>query len=141
MLKGSNKATQVCILDTSNGTLFDDSMLPADDDSERAPNPAEVLLGSIDNFFPGDRHVYEYVFRVNINNPANSTLAGVDGSMPISVPAFNLAFCTIGSSLTTDCVPPPDTTAKLDTLSDRLMYRLTHCNDKGTQHFLVTHSA
>jgi hypothetical protein len=111
MLKGSNKATQVCILDTSNGTLFDDSMLPADDDSERAPNPAEVLLGSIDNFFPGDRHVYEYVFRVNFNNPANSTLAGVDGSMPISVPVFNLAFCTIGSSLTTDCVPQPGSPA------------------------------
>jgi hypothetical protein len=140
MLKGSNKATQVCILDNSNGTLFDDSMLPADDDSEHGPNPSEVLLGSIDNFFPGDTHVYQYVLRVNFNNPANSSLAGVNGSMPISVAAFNLAFCASGSFLTTDCVPQPGTTAKLDTLGDRLMYRLAHFNDTGTQHFLVTHS-
>jgi hypothetical protein len=150
MLKGSNKATQVCILDNSNGTLFDDSMLPADDDSDNGPlfeddlefgpNPSEVLLGSIDNFLPGDTHVYEYVFSVNFNNPAKSTLAGVNGSMPISVPAFNLAFCISQGFLTTDCVPQPDTTAKLDTLGDRLMYRLAHFDETGTQHFLVTHS-
>jgi hypothetical protein len=140
MLKGSNKATQVCILDSSNGTLFDDSMLPADDDTAPGPNPSEVLLGSIDNFFPGDTHVYEYVFQVNFNNPANSTLTGVDGSMPISVPAFDLAFCVSRGFLTTDCVPQPGTTAKLDTLGDRLMYRLAHFNQNGTQHFLVTHN-
>jgi hypothetical protein len=140
MLKGSNKATQVCILDNSNGTLFDDSMLPADDDSEPGPNPSEVLLGSIDNFLPGDTHVYEYVFRVNFNNPANSTLTGISGSMPISVPAFRLAFCGSGASLTTNCVPQPGTTAKLDTLGDRLMYRLAHFDRNGTQHFMVTHS-
>jgi len=141
MLKGSNKATQVCILDNSNGTLFDDSMLPADDDSVKGPNPSEVLLGAIDNFFPAAATtVYEFVFRVNFNNPANSTLTGVNGSMPISVPAFNLAICTSGSFLTTDCVPQPGTTAKLDTLGDRLMYRLAHFDEKGTQHFLVTHN-
>jgi hypothetical protein len=140
MRKGSSQATQVCIFDNSNGTLFDDSMLPADDDSERGPNPSEVLLGAIDNFLPGDTHVYEFVFRVNFNNPANSSLAGVNGSMPISVPAFNLAFCTSGPFLTTDCVPQPGTTAKLDTLGDRLMYRLAHFNERGTQHFLVNHS-
>jgi len=140
MLKGSNKATQVCILDNSNGTYFDDSMLPADDDSVKGPNPSEVLLGSIDNFLPGDTHVYEYVFRVNFNNPANSSLAGVNGSMPISVPAFNLALCASGPFLTTDCVPQPGTTAKVDTLGDRLMYRLAHFDERGTQHFLVTHS-
>jgi hypothetical protein len=60
--------------------------------------------------------------------------------MPISVPAFNLAFCTSGPFLTTDCVPQPGTTAKLDTLGDRLMYRLAHFNERGTQHFVITHS-
>ena len=140
MLEGSSKATQVCILDNSEGTLFDDSMLPADDDSDSGPTKSEVLLGSIDNFLPGDTHVYEYVFAVNFGNPAKSTLAGVDGSMPISVPAFNLAFCTSGSFLTTNCVPQPGTPSKLDTLGDRLMYRLAHFNERGMQHFLVTHS-
>jgi hypothetical protein len=140
MLKGKSNAQQVCILDNSNGTLFDDSMLPADDDSDQGPAKSEVLMGAIDNFLPGDTHVYEYLFDVNFGNPAKSTLAGVDGSMPISVPAFNLAICTSGPFLTTDCVKQPGTTARLDTLGDRLMYRLAHFNERGTQHFVVTHS-
>jgi hypothetical protein len=140
MLKGKSNAQQVCILDNSNGTLFDDSMLPADDDSDQGPANSEVLMGAIDNFLPGDTHVYEFMFTVNFGNPAKSTLAGVNGSMPISVPAFNLAICTSGSFLTTDCVKQPGTTAKLDTLGDRLMYRLAHFNERGTQHFVVTHS-
>ncbi len=144
MLSGKSNAQQVCIFDNSNGTLFDDSMLPADDDADGGgPTKSEVLLGAIDNFFPGDTHVYEFVFTPNFGNPAKSTLVGVDGSMPISVPAFNLAFCVTlasGGFLTTDCVPQPGTTALLDTLGDRLMYRLAHFNERGTQHFLVTHS-
>ena len=144
MLKGSSKATQVCIFDNSNGTYFDDSMLPADDDSDSGPTHSEVLLGSIDNFLPGDTHVYEYVFSVNFGNPAKSTLAGVDGSMPISVPAFNLAICPSGSGFTTACVPQPNVpsvgTVKLQTLGDRLMYRLARFEAHGTQHFLVNHS-
>jgi hypothetical protein len=151
MLKGSSKASQVCIFDDSNGTAFDDNMLPADDDTETNQN-SEVLLGSIDNFLPGDSHVYEYVFKPNFGNPAKSTLAGVNGSMPISVPAFDVSWVT--------CVPQPDNPASeaffafvwgfppgttglvdcLDTLGDRLMYRLAHFNQNGTQHFLVAHS-
>ena len=143
MLSGSSSATQICILDNSNGTYFDDSMLPADDDSENGPTNSEVLLGSIDNFLPGDTHVYEYVFDVNFGNSSQSTLAGVEGSMPISVPAFDLALCISVSFLTTDCVRQPAISAlrfQLDTLGDRLMYRLAHFNEQGTQHFIVTHS-
>lgn len=149
MLKGSSKATQVCIFDNSNGTYFDDSMLPADDDSDHGPANTEVLMGAIDNFLPGDTHVYEYLFDVNFGNPPKSTLTGVDGSMPISVPAFDLAFCTSGPFLTTACVQQPSSAVStgifgpvdlLDTLGDRLMYRLAHFNERGTQHFLVAHS-
>src|SRR5271167_2940777 len=152
MLKGSSKATQVCIFDNSNGTYFDDNMLPGDDDSDHGPANTEVLMGAIDNFLPGDSHVYEYLFDVNFGNPSKSTLTGVDGSMPISVPAFDVSWVT--------CVPQPDSAASeayfaavwgfpvgttglvdcLDTLGDRLMYRLAHFNEKGTQHFLVAHS-
>jgi hypothetical protein len=139
MLKGSSKATQVCIFDNSNGTYFDDSMLPADDDSDQGPANSEVLMGAIDNFLPGDTHVYEYVFDVNFGNPAKSTLTGVNGSMPISVPAFDLAICA-GQYRITDCVKQPGTFYQLDTLGDRLMYRLAHFNENGTQHFLVAHS-
>jgi len=143
MLNGNPGAQQVCIVDNSNGTLFDDSMLPADDDSP-APSGPEVLLGAIDNFLPGDTHVYEFVFNVDFDKPGKSTLAGIDGSMPISVPAFALAFCVSGGFLTTDCVPQPPTPSgadMLDTLGDRLMYRLAHLSDSnGIQHYVVTHN-
>jgi hypothetical protein len=142
ILNGRSNASQVCIFDNSNGTNFDDSMLPADDDSESGPTNREVLLGSIDNFLPGDTHVYEYVFEPNFGNPAKSTLTGVNGSMPVSVPAFNIALFCPGQIRPSDCVeqPPDGLGALLDTLGDRLMYRLAHFNDRGTQHFLVTHS-
>jgi hypothetical protein len=142
MLRGSNNASQVCIFDNSNGTLFDDSMLPADDDSVQSDGSrGEVLVGAIDNFIPGGSNVYEFVFTVNFGNPAHSTLAGVDGSMPISVPAYILAFCPAGS-FNTDCVPQPTHKSDLlDTLGDRLMYRLARFVDgQGVQHFLVNHS-
>jgi hypothetical protein len=140
ILNGTSNASQVCIFDDSNGTAFDDSMLPADDDSDSGPTNREILLGSIDNFFPGDTHVYEYVFQPNFGNPAKSTLTGVNGSMPISVPAFDLAWFCPGQYRATDCVAQPGTVYLLDTLGDRLMYRLAHFNKNGTQHFVVTHS-
>jgi len=142
MRQGGRNALQVCIFDDSNGTLFDDSMLPADNDSP-GPSVPEVLLGAIDNFLPGDTHVYEYVFTVNFDHPTKSNLAGVDGSMPISVPAFNLALCTVSGFLSTFCVPQPSPGSEtLDTLGDRLMYRLARSVDEegGPQHFVVTHS-
>ena len=135
MRAGSKKAKQICILDNSNGTLFDDSMLPADADAGSSSTP-EVLLGSIDN--PGfNSAVYEYVFTVSFGHGPHSTatLAGVNGSMPIPVPAFNLACGGFGA-----CIQQPGVTDLLDSLGDRLMYRLARFDDGTTQHFLVTHS-
>jgi hypothetical protein len=140
-MRAGRRAKQICILDNSNGTLFDDSMLPADDDATASAGiTPEVLLGSIDNFLPGDTHVYEYVFTVSFRGRGSGTLAGVNGTMPIDVPAFNLALCSPGGSLTSYCVPQPDVPDLLDTLGDRLMYRLARFDDGTTQHFLVTHS-
>jgi hypothetical protein len=145
MLKGFSNAEQVCIADNSNGTVFDDSMLPADDDStpraggNSSPGP-EVLLGAIDNFYPGGPTVYEYVFTVDFLQPSNSTLAGVNGSMPILVPRYDLAFCGSLPNITTYCVPQPGNGELLDTLGDRLMYRLARFDDGVTQHYLVNHS-
>lgn len=143
MLKGIRNAEQVCIFDNSNGTLFDDSMLPADDDSTGSGNstPGEVLLGAIDNFYPGGPTVYEFVFTVDFAASGNSTLAGVNGSMPIVVPRYDLAFCGALPNISTYCVPqPPMNSELLDTLGDRLMYRLARFDDGVTQHFLVNHS-
>ncbi len=136
LLKGSSKAKQVCILDNSNGTLFDDSMLPADLDSDpkKAKTAPEVLLGSIDNHNP-ESNVYEYVFTVNFKKPSKSTLAGVNGTLPIAVPSFFLGCGGFGA-----CVEQPSTGDLLDSLGDRLMYRLARFDDGTNQHFLVTHS-
>ena len=136
LLAGDSTAKQVCILDNSNGTLFDDSMLPADLDSANDPPPAgqdEVLLGSIDNSIP-ETHVYKYLFHVDFTTPGNSTLTGINGSMPISVSSFSLA-CNGGT-----CIPQPGTNWKLDSLGDRLMYRLAYRNFGDHQTWLVSHS-
>ncbi len=141
MLKGDHAAEQVCIFDNSEGTLFDDSMLPADNDSVGSESAGEVLFGAIDNFFPGGQTLYEFVFNVNFTTPGSSTLAGTNGTMPIVVPRYDLAFCGALPNISTDCVPQPQINSDLlDTLGDRLMYRLARFDDGTTQHFLVNHS-
>jgi len=135
MLAGK-PATQICMLDNSNGTLFDDNMLAADLDSDpkKAKIGPEVLVGSIDNFNP-ESHVYEYVFTVNFKKPSKSTLAGVNGSMPIAVPMFFLGCGGQNRS----CVPQPGVNDRVEVLGDRLLYRFARFDDGTTQHFLVVH--
>jgi hypothetical protein len=134
---GSPKAKQVCILDNSNGTLFDDSMLPADDDSDPrgAKVRPEVLMGSIDNRNPESR-VFQYVFNVSFKGKGKASLTGVNGTMPITVPIFHLGCGGFGA-----CIPQPGAGSDvLASLGDRLMYRLARFDDGTNQHFLVTHS-
>jgi hypothetical protein len=137
MRAGKKSPTQICIVDNSNGTLFDDSMLPADNDTAAAAGiTPEVLVGSIDN--PGHNNaVYQYVFTVTSFKKGTATLAGVNGTMPIPVDTFNLGCGGFGA-----CIPQPSPGSEvLDSLGDRLMYRLARFVDSaGTQHFLVTHS-
>jgi len=137
---GSKRSKQVCFLDNSNGTLFDDSMLPADTDQDpptAGPAP-EVLLGSIDNSNPGS-NVYQYVFTVAFKGKGKATLAGINGSLPISVPSYSLGCGGFGA-----CIQQPTTAngtpEPLDALGDRLMYRLALFDDGTNQHFLVNHS-
>jgi hypothetical protein len=123
MLAGDPTAEQVCTLDNSNGTLFDDSMVPGDLDSAELPPPAgtpEVYLGSIDNF-ASETNLYEYTYKPNFVT-GTAVLTGVNGANPIptGLPAF-VGLCNFG---TTACVPQLGTTSKLDSLGDRLMYRL-----------------
>ena len=137
MRAASKSATQICIVDNSNGTLFDDSMVPADDDSAAAAAiTPEVLVGSIDN--PGHNNaVYQYVFTVtSFKGKGKAMLAGVNGSMPISVPPFSLGCGGFGA-----CIPQPSPGSELlDALGDRLMYRLARFDDGTHQHFMVTHT-
>jgi hypothetical protein len=136
MLQGNPKAKQICFFAP---TFFDDSMLPADIDSPGTPPPAgqpELFLGSIDNTPPTSNVVYAYLFHPDFNDPKKSTFTGFGGTMPISVPMFTLS---CGGSGFGNCVPQKGNASLLDSLGDRLMYRLAYRNFGDHQTWLVDH--
>lgn len=123
-LLAGTAATQQCFqLSTSFGGL-----LPADLDGTTAP-PA----GS-PNFFLnfGSNALNLWKFHVDFATPTNTTFTG-----PTSIPvaAFNAA-CSGGGA----CIPQPSTSNKLDSLADRLMYRLAYRNRAGVESLVVNHS-
>jgi hypothetical protein len=70
-------------------------------------------------------------FHVDFTNPANSTLTG-----PINIPvaSFNRG-CGGGV-----CIPQQSTTQRLDSLGDRLMYRLAYRNFGTHESLVVSHA-
>ena len=64
---------------------------------------------------------------MNFVTPASSTLTG-----PISIPVSAYTTATTG-------IPQPSTTQRLDTLGDRLMYRLGYRNLGGRESLTVNH--
>lgn len=111
MLKGLSAPAMQCFQLSSSY----DSLLPADLDGATPPPP-----GSPDyflNFSPGALNVWR--FHVDWATPASTTLTGPS---TISVAPFTEA-CNGGT-----CIPQQGTTQKLDSLGDRLMYRLAYRN-------------
>ena len=141
MLVGDSSALQICF---QTGT-FDDSMLPGDLDSAAGPpkGEPEVYVGSIDNGNPNSSNVvYEYLFHVDFANPNDSTFTGGGGTMPITVATFGL-----GCGGFSACIPQKGVGDVLDSLGDRLMYRLAYINVETAfksaadhQSWLVSHS-
>jgi len=91
-------------------------------------------LGSIDN---GSPNIYQYLFHVDFTTPSNSTFTGVGRTKPVpGVASFRLACGGFGA-----CIPQPGVTDRLDSLGDRLMYRLAYRNFSADhQTWLVSHS-
>ena len=122
MLAGT-AATQVCFQQgTSVGGL-----LPADLDGTTAPpagSPNYLL-------YFGTNNLNLYKFHVDFTNPANSTFTG---PTVISVASFS-PLCGGGT-----CVPQPSVTQQLDSLADRLMYRLAYRNFGSHESLVVNHS-
>ena len=118
MLTGA-AATQQCFqLSSSYGGL-----LPSDLDGSTAPPSGSPNLFL--NF--GTNSLNLWKFHVDWANPANTTLTG-----PTSIPVANFsAACNGGGT----CIPQPGTSNKLDSLADRLMYRLAY------RHFADGHEA
>lgn len=122
MLAGA-LATQQCF---QLGTNFG-GVLPSDLDGATAP-PA----GSPNYLFSfGSNSLNQWKFHVDWTTPANTTLSG-----PFNIPVASFVVACGGGS----CIPQPGTHTTLDSLADRLMYRLAYRNNAGTESLVVNHS-
>ena len=77
----------------------------------------------------------EWRFHVDYTTPSNSTLTGplvVSGVAPFSTPCL--------SADPSNCISQPGTTQNLDSLSDRLMYRLAYRNFGDHESIVATHT-
>ena len=79
----------------------------------------------------GTNNLNLFKFHVDFNTPSNSTFTG---PTVIPVAAFS-PLCAGGT-----CVPQPGTTQQLDSLADRLMYRLAYRNFGTHESLVVNHS-
>ncbi len=140
IFQGGFKGAALCALDRNSmlvGNAATDQcfqlsgqyggVLPSDFDGTIAP-PAGSPNYLI-NF--GSSSLNEWQFHVDWTNPANSTLSA---PIKITVPSFSPT-CGGGS-----CIPQPNTTQKLDTLADRMMYRLAYRNFGDHESLVVDHS-
>ena len=122
MMAGTT-ATQVCFQQgTSVGGL-----LPSDLDGTTAPpagSPNYML-------YFGTNNLNLFKFHVDFTTPSNSTFTG---PTVINVAAFS-PLCAGGT-----CVPQPSVTQQLDSLADRLMYRLAYRNFGNHESLVVNHS-
>ena len=124
MLNGTTATQQCYQLSASYGGL-----LPSDLDGTVAPpaGSSNYLM----NFGTNSLNVWK--FHVDFTTPANSTFSSSPTSVPVA--AFTPA-CGGGA-----CIPQAGTSTKLDSLADRLMYRLAyrHFAD-GHEALVVNHS-
>jgi len=122
MLTGA-PATMQCFQQSSSVA----SLLPSDLDGTTAPpagSPAFFL-----NFASNSLNLWK--FHVDFTTPANSTFIGPT-NLPVA--AFTPA-CNGGT-----CIPQLGTSNQLDSLADRLMYRLAYRNFGNHDSLVVNHS-
>src|SRR5467141_1313807 len=105
-----------------------DSLLPADLDGTTPPPTGEP------NFYlqmvtPSNLNLFK--FHVDFTTPANSTFTG-----PTAIPVASFSEACGGGT----CIPQPGTTQQLDSLGDRLMFRLAYRNFGDHESLVVNHS-
>jgi hypothetical protein len=123
MLSGAASPAQICFTISQDG-----GFLPADVDGPNAP-----LDGTPGLFlnFETQSSLRMYKLSPNFATPASSTLSA---SPDIGVLPFNEA-CGGGT-----CIPQPGTAQTLDSLGDRLMYRLAYRRFSDHEAMVVNHS-
>jgi len=122
MLTGA-KAKVVCF---KNANEF--SFLPSNVDGPTMPPSGEPSF-FVDLSSSTSLHLYR--FHVDFTNPKNSKFTG---PVNINVKAYTMA-CGGGT-----CIPQPGTTQTLDSLGDRLMFRLVYRNFTDHESLVVSHS-
>jgi hypothetical protein len=134
MLSGA-AARQICTADLPAAS----SLLPADLDGKRlppsgAPNYLMKVadFNSVQNIQPAQ--LQRYTFHVDWVTPANSHFAGPSN---IAVAAFNQPCITNSGG---GCIPQPGTTQRLDSLGDRLMFRLAYHRYADHESLVVNHT-
>jgi hypothetical protein len=127
MLAG-NPATAQCFQQSS--TI--ETIMPADLDGITAPPSGEPNFQlQIKHNAPGSS-VNLFKFHVDFTNPTDSTFTGPTA---IAVKSYNQACGGQGT-----CVPQQGTSQQLDSLGDRLMFRLAYRNFGDHEALVVNHS-
>jgi hypothetical protein len=108
--------------------------LPSDFDGTTLPpsGSPDYFVGLDANGNTSPQYLKLFKFHVDWTNLSNSTLTGPTN---LSVTSFTEA-CGNGQN----CIPQKGTTGKLDSLGDRLMYRLAYRNIAGIETLVVNHS-
>ncbi|MGA7730854.1 MAG: S-layer homology domain-containing protein [Chloroflexia bacterium] len=76
-------------------------------------------------------------FHVDFVTPANSTFTALPKIVPPNLANFDGIMCGTPGD---DCVPQPGTASRLDSLSDRVMYRATYRNFGSHESVLFNHT-
>ncbi|MHB8600547.1 MAG: COG1470 family protein [Ktedonobacteraceae bacterium] len=123
MLSGAN-ATQQCYTTSTNYAALLPSTLEG---STLPPTGAPNYLVALDT----TTSLGLWKFHVDFTNPGNSTFTG-----PTSIPVASYAEACGGST----CIPQSGTTNQLDSLADRVMYRLEYRNFGSYESLVVDHA-
>jgi hypothetical protein len=122
MLVGKSTAV-VCFTKPGEG-----SFLPSDLDGKTLPPSGEPNF-FVDLFSTTSLHLYR--FHVDFTTPHNSTFTG-----PVSIPIKSFMPACGGGT----CIPQEGTKQQLDSLGDRLMFRLAYRNMSTHESLVVNHS-
>jgi hypothetical protein len=127
LLTNTAPFTQICF----QLSATEDSLLPADLDSILGPPNTDAGTPQ-DEFYIGsiaavdNSHLSLYQFHADFTTPANSLVLGSPNTILQMVPTYS-GSCS--GAFGGACVPQAGTTALLDSLGDRLMYRFAYWND------------
>ena len=110
-------------------------MLPADADGPPPPSGSPAYFAQIDDdawgYSPDELQLWQ--FHVDWTNPSASSFSRV-ALLPTA--PFDSNLCDYSRT----CIPQPSTTARLDALADRLMYRLQYRNFGTYESLVVNHT-